>query len=161
MDWGLSDRHREQIRQQMRTTTDARVCRRCAALLRLDQGETVASVAQEFAVSRQTLYNWRERVLSPLACRLSDSPRSGRPLGWTEQRIETLEELLRDSPRCHGFQAGSWTLKLLQTRLEKLCQWDVSRSSLREQLHQLDYVWKRFRYTLKPDPDREKKKTHP
>jgi hypothetical protein len=37
----------------------------------------------------------------------------------------------------------------------------VSEYTLRQKLHQLDYVWKRYRYTLKPDPLREKKKTYP
>jgi len=53
------------------------------------------------------------------------------------------------------------TTGLLQTRLHQLLDWHVSESSLRRELHELDYVWKRFRYRLKPDPQCAKKKTHP
>jgi hypothetical protein len=34
----------------------------------------------------------------------------------------------------------------------------VSDTALREQLHRLGYVWKRPRYVLLPDPEREKKR---
>ncbi len=55
------------------------------------------------------------------------------------------------------FAALDWTAGLLQAGLQQQLDWTVSDDSLREKLHDLDYVWKRYRDTLKPDPFREKK----
>lgn len=161
MDWKLSQSDRDGLQDRMQTTCDARECRRCSALLRLDQGLSVSAVAREFGVSRQTLHNWRDRFHDELSTGLKDQPRSGRPTDWSDRRVETLKKLLDDTPRQHGFHARGWTTSLLQTRLEQLLHWSVSDYSLRQQLHTLDYVWKRYRYKLKPDPLREKKKAHP
>lgn len=161
MDWKLSGKSRGRLRERMQTTVDARECRRCGALLRLDEGDSVSAVAREFGVSRQTLHNWRDRFQAAAEEGLRDQQRDGRPTVWSEERVRMLEKILVESPRQHGFYAVGWTAGLLQTRLEQLLEWHVSQDSLRRKLHQLDYVWKRYRYRLKPDPLREKKKTHP
>lgn len=161
MDWGLSKKNRDRLRQRMRMTADARECRRCNALLRLDEGRSVSAVAREFGVSRQTLHNWHDKFQAAEPDGLKDQPRGGRPTVWTNERVRTVEQLLAGSPRQHGFHAAGWTAGLLKTRLEQLLEWSVSEYALRQKLHHLDYVWKRHRYTLKPDPLREKKKTYP
>lgn len=161
MEWTRSRSQREDLRRLMQTTNDARECRRCRALLELDGGRAVRNVACEYGVSRQTLYNWDRRFREKSSLGLQDRSRSGRPTHWNHERTRTLERLLADSPRQHGFHIAGWTVGLLQTRLQQLLDWTVSESSLRQQLHALDYVWKRFRYVLKPDPEREKKKTYP
>lgn len=160
MDWVLSGKNRDLLRSRMQTTIDARECRRCSALLRLDEGRSVSVVAREFGVSRQTLHNWRDKFHTAEAEGLRDQPRSGRPTVWTVERVGTLKQLLADSPRQHGFHAVGWTAGLLKSRLGQLLEEDVSEYALRQKLHELDYVWKRYRYRLKPDPLCEKKKTH-
>lgn len=161
MDVQFSGKSRRWLRERMRATEDAKECRRCSALLRLDEGVSVSSVAREFGVSRQTVHNWRNRFQDSSTEDLKDQPRVGRPTVWTNERVELLEHLLNETPRQHEFQAAGWTAGLLQTRLRQLLDWNVSEDSLRRKLHQLDYVWKRFRYRLKPDPLRAKKKTDP
>ena len=161
MEWKLSRKSRRSLRERMLTTEDVKECRRCHALLRLDEGQTVTSVAREFGVTRQTVHNWRSRFQDSQSADLMDASRDGRPSVWTNERVELLKQLLEESPRQHEFQASGWTTGLLQTRLHQLLDWHVSESSLRRELHELDYVWKRFRYRLKPDPQCAKKKTHP
>lgn len=159
MDWTLSDQQRSQLRARFQETTDASECRRCEAVLMLDEGRrTVSQIAHHFGVSRQTLYNWRERVPANGEISLTDQTRTGRPTVWTAKRVEELRELLSETPRQHGFQARGWTVSLLLERLDQLLHWRVSEDCLRTQLHELDYVWKRYRYVLKPDREREKKK---
>jgi len=156
----LSDRQRALLRDQLQTTVDAQVCRRSGALLRLDEGRTVAEVAYEFGVTRQTIYNWRNRWEDD--CRkLADAHRSGRPTKWTAEVIADLEAALDQSPRDYGFQMMGWTSGLLRTYLQQTHGLEVSPDSIRSKLHELGYVWKRFRYTLKPDPERVKKTTYP
>jgi transposase len=160
MDGTLSDSQRSHLRELLQTTTDARVCRRCGALLSWDQGRTVAEVAREFGVTRQTLYNWRDRLQDGPG-RLADRPRSGRPTMWTAERIAGLEHALEHSPRDFGFHMNGWTAGLLKTLLRRAVDFDVSEDSVRSKLHELGYVWKRFRYRLRPDPQRGKKNAHP
>ena len=63
------------------------------------------------------------------------------------------------SPDQLGYPAVNWTIPLLQEQLGRCTgQWP-SEDTLRRQLHRLDYVWKRPRYVLDPDPELEKKKT--
>lgn len=161
MDWHVSGKSRRWLRERMLATDDANECRRCSALLRLSEGDSVSSVSREFGVSRQTVHNWRNRFRDESVEGLKDHPREGRPTIWTKERVELLKTLLDETPRQHEFQATGWTAGLLQTRLRQLLDWDVSEDSLRRKLHQLNYVWKRFRYRLTPDPDRAKKKTYP
>ncbi len=159
MDWTLSDQQRSQLRTRFQETTDASECRRCEAVLMLDEGRcTVNQIAHHFGVSRQTLYNWRERVPANGEASLADQTRTGRPTVWTAKRVKELRKLLSETPRQHGFQARGSTVSLLLERLDQLLHWRVSEDCLRTQLHELDYVWKRYRYVLKPDPEREKKK---
>lgn len=156
MEWSLSERLRRQLRDTLRSTNDARLCRRCEALLQVDHGRSVAAVSRHFGVSRQTLYRWRERADGELA----DQSGRGRTSEWTIKRVECLKTALEQSPREFGFQSAGWTVGMLKAQLQQQIDWTVSESSIRRQLHTLGYVWKRFRYALKPDPQREKKTPH-
>ena len=67
---------------------------------------------------------------------------------------------LAAAARSAGLRVGGLTAELLQGHLAKWMSVTVSDTTLREQLHQLGYVWKRPRYVLEPDVDREKKTPH-
>jgi transposase len=157
MKWKLSPPERGALRKRLQATDDARECRRCCALLQLDRGLAVSDVAREFGVSRQTLYNWSHRFRKSASQDLRDRDREGRPTVWTGERTQKLELALDAMPREFGFEAVGWTAELLQTYLNQELGFDVSLTSIRRQLHTLDYVWKRHRYILAPDPQREKK----
>jgi len=156
----LSEEQRVALRHRLQTTTDAQVCRRCGALLSLDEGHSATEVAGEFGVTRQTLYNWRQRLHDD-ALSLADQSRSGRPAKWKPEHLAGLEDALARSPRDFGFQMVGWTAGLLKTMLIQTHGLQVSEDSVRDKLHELGYVWKRFRYTLRPDPQRVKKTAHP
>lgn len=160
MGWNLSSPERSDLCRQLQSSNDARVVRRSGALLKLDRGEPVADVAGELGVSRQTLYNWKHWHKAEHRG-LSDASRSGRPSCWRPRYLRQLRQSMDESPRDHGFRAVSWTSGLLQTHLLDVFDFEVSRRSIRRKLHDLGYVWKRFRYILHPDPNRDKKKTYP
>jgi transposase len=110
------------------------------------------------AVTRQTIYNWLAAYtdrFDPLA--LADAARSGRPRCWTPDLDELLQTLLRETPRQWGYHATNWTVPLLR---QQLATWEgrwLSQDTIRRRLQELGYVWKRTRYVLPPDPDKEKK----
>jgi transposase len=157
----LNRSQRYGLRQQLKHTHDASLYRRTLALLQLDEGKPVTQVARALGVTRQTIYNWIDaytQAFDPLA--LVDAQRSGRPATWTPELQELLRTLLHDSPTAWGYPAVNWTVPLLR---QQLATWDgrwLSQDTIRRRLHALGYVWKRTRYVLPPDPEKEKKTRH-
>lgn len=149
---------RRRLRNQLRHTSDARQFRRLLAVLECDRGEPVSSIAELLGVSRQSVYNWIDR-----ACRhddlgdLLDAPRTGRPAKADETFDTLLGVLLTLPPQRFGYHAHCWTVPLLQDQLKKNMGEEYSVSTVRRSLQRLNYVWKRPRYVLVPDPEREKK----
>ena len=55
----------------------------------------------------------------------------------------------------------NWTVPLLRAYFHDQADCWLSEDTIRRQLQRLGYVWKRYRYVLPPDPEREKKTRHP
>ena len=68
-----------------------------------------------------------------------------------------LAALLAQSPQELGYPHVSWTIPLLLEALEIATGQRPSEDTLRRALRRLEYVWKRPRHDLDPDPEREKK----
>ena len=154
----LSSQERRELQRELGTTEEATLCRRILAILEVDAGKPISGVAELLGVSCQSIYNWIESYRSrndPKA--LADRERPGRPPRWTEEVRIVLQECLKWPPDRWGYQAVSWTVPLLQNWLSEQTGLTFSESSIRQHLHQLGYTWKRPRYVLEPDPEREKK----
>ena len=157
----LTAAQRRQLQGRLRAAEEASYYRRLLALLALDEGDSVADVAERLGVTRQSVYNWaRLYEAEGTAAALQDRYGGGRPSVWTEEREALLVAALRQRPDQLGYPGPNWTIPLLQAYLERVGGLHVSEDTLRRQLRRLDYVWKRFRHRLPPDPEREKK-THP
>jgi len=153
----LSAGQRRDLRRQLEETTSARVFRRTLAVLDVDRGESAADVAYHLGVSRQTVYNWLARYMmtrEPVS--LAEQERPGRPTVWSERLRQRLRKLLDTSPDQCGYYATNWTVPLLQEELSH-AGLDVADDTVRRELAQLGFVWKRSRYVLLPDPEEEKK----
>jgi transposase len=129
------------------------------AVLAYRQGRSVREIANWLQVSRQIIYRWldlfersRDKGLA-----LLDAPRSGRPSQWDLAMEVALMKLLKHLPSELGFFASQWTVPLLQEQLRNDVGVLHSEHTVRRALHRLGYVWKRARYQLIPDPEREKK----
>jgi transposase len=135
--------------------------RRAAALLALDEGQSVGEVAELLGVSRQSVYNWSQAFAqSPRPETLYDDFGGGRPTLWTEKAQALLSECFRLRPEELGYAGMNWTVPLLRECLLDRTGLRLSDDTIRRQLQRLGYVWKRFRYVLPADPQREKKKRH-
>jgi transposase len=132
------------------------------ALLELDRGRSVAAVADLLRVTRQSVYNWaRSFAACPDPAILQDQYGIGRPSVWTEELQTLLLSSFEHRPDELGYAGLNGTVPLLR---EHLYRWDgrwLSDDTIRRELDRLGYVWKRFRYVLPPDPQREKKTRHP
>jgi len=157
----LSVRQRRQLEKQLRHARDARLYRRTLAVLEYDRGRSVTGIARTLHVSRPSVYRWVERYReSSDPESLRDDERSGRPACWTEQCAEWLQSLLKRSPAELGYFAANWNIPLLRDPLQTCLGEKFSDHTIRRALRRLDYVWKRPRYVLPPDPEREKKTSY-
>ena len=155
---GLTRWQRRRLEQQLHETTDAHVFRRTLAVLEVDRGICIASVARSLGVTRQAIYNWVDIYLERYDPEsLADAPRSGRPSAWSDGLQDYLSLLMTTTPDRCGYFAVNWTVPLLQEHLRHTTGRQLSVDSIRRGLSQLGYVWKRSRYVLSPDPEEEKK----
>jgi len=158
----LTSWQRQRLRRQLTDTSDVRLFRRTLAVLEFDFGRPAVDIARMLGVTRQSVYYWVEAYLQahdPAA--LEDEPGRGRHPSLDEDREHLLEALLALSPQDLGYPPTSWTVPLLREALELLAGQQVSADTVRRALRRLDFVWKRPRYDLNPDAEREKKTPHP
>jgi len=158
----LSPRQRRQLERQLKTSRDVRVYRRTLAILEYDRGRSVTEISRTLRVSRPSIYRWIERYRETEdAESLRDEERAGRPPAWTEECSEWLHSFLKRCPTELGYFAVNWTVPLLRDPLQMCMGKKFSDDTIRRALRRLDYIWKRPRYVLAPDPEREKKTAHP
>lgn len=158
----VTPEEQERLEAQLKTTTDARVYRRTLAILEVARGHSVAEVAKTLRVSRQSVYHWIAAYSQqPDPQTLQDHERSGRPGVWTEERMGLLVALLSTTPDRLGYFAMNWTVPLLLEQMEHRTGQRIGDHTLRRELKRQGYRWKRPRYVLAPDPDREKKTLDP
>jgi|SRR5919198_2063851 transposase len=158
----LTAAQRRRLEEQLRATDDAGLFRRTLAVLEAAAGRSIAEIARLLRTSRVSVYHWiacYDRARDPAD--LVDSRGGNHPPLWTEELRAALRASLERRPDHFGYPAVVWTVRLLQDHLERWTSERPSASSLRQQLHALDYVWKRPRYVLDPDPEREKKTADP
>jgi transposase len=131
-----AEAQRQLLEAELKCTSDAAVFRRALALLEVDSGRTAQDLAKTLQIQ----------------------PGQGRPQIWDEEINDLIHSALANPPPALGFTANSWTLPLLHRLLFTLFpQKKISTDTLRRRLKENGYSWKRFRYTLKPDPEAEKK----
>jgi transposase len=154
----LTPPQRYRLRAALRDTADAAAYRRLLAILELDGGQSVTTVADRLGVTRQSVYNWADAFTqSPGLRGLRDHYSGGRPSLWGEPLRALLTECLRQRPDELGYAAVNWTVPLLQEHLERHGGCRLSDDTIRRELQRRGYAWKRYRYVLPPDPQREKK----
>lgn len=153
---------RRHLERQLEQTRDARLYRRTLALLAFAPGQSAADIASLLRVTRQSIYNWVDTYThSGQPAALADENRQGRPRRLGDNEEAFLRTLLAASPQELDYPDGSWTVPLLQEVLYLgTGRWFAERT-VRRALERLDYVRKRPRYVLAPDPEREKKTVNP
>lgn len=160
--FSLSSKERKRLKRLLKSAKDVRLYRRTWAVLQYAGGQPVTQIARSLEVDRRSVHRWLAayaRSTDPAI--LADQPRSGRPPLWTEKCTCWLQSFLPLSPTDFGYFDVNWNVPLLQECLELSCGRRFSKNTLRRQLRRLGYVWKRTRYMLAPDPEREKKTPHP
>ena len=157
----LTPWQRRRLQAEVADTADARLLRRALAVLEVDAGRSPAAVARLLGVTRQSVYNWVGAYLragGPAG--LADRPGRGRPPVLDEDADHFLDALLAMTPQALGYPHANWTVPLLQKTLAIGTGRRPSDDTVRRALAARDYAWKRPRYRLEADPEREKKTAH-
>jgi transposase len=154
-----TSRQRTRLEDQLHNTKDVGVFRRTLAVLEVARGRSLAEVARLLRTSRVSIYHWLERYQQEDdPADLFDQRGGNNPTVWTDELPTLLQASLSYRPNHFGYSALNWTVDLLAEHLTRRGGRPVSATTVRRQLHRLDYVWKRPRYVLVPDPEREKKR---
>jgi len=154
----LTPSQRRKLRDHLSRVQNASPYRRLLAILELGRGKSVAEVADLLGVTRQSVYNWATAFEAcPDATVLDDHYGIGRPRLLNEPLQAMLVACLNAKPEDLGYVPVNWTVPLLQEHLFRHGGRRVSDDTIRRELDRLGYVWKRCRYVLPPDPEREKK----
>src|SRR5438067_823519 len=157
-DLPLTPSQRRRLEEQLRATRDAGVFQRTLAILEAAGGRPVAEIARLLRTSRPSVYQWMERFRSATdPGSLVDHRGGNHPTLWTDKLQALLAASLQERPERFGYSAVEWTVPLLQEHLAGCGGVRPSQRSIRRQLQQQGYVWKRPRYVLDPDPEAEKK----
>jgi putative transposase len=94
-----------------------RLVKRALALLALDRGETLESVAAHQQVENDTVAAWRNRYKCAGLPGLQDKPKPGRPPRIDGvQRAQITALACSDAPEGHG----QWSLRLLADKVVEL-----------------------------------------
>lgn len=114
----LEDVTKGELRDALDSVESKTPAMRLVAAIAYEHGVTQSELAEWFGVERKTIYNWLTRLEEQnyeLAVR--DAARSGRPSRLTSDQRDLLRHVLREPPRKEGFEAETWTPRLVQTYL--------------------------------------------
>lgn len=157
--WYWTAAQRQTLEKALTETRAVVLYRRALALLLVDQGHSVTEVAQWLRVDRSSVHRWIQQFgAAHSAAALKDRRGQAHPPRRSEEVADLVAAALAQSPSQLGYPANSWTVPLLQAFLAVYHpEREISLSTLRRHMRSAGYVWKRFRYVLRPDPEEEKK----
>ncbi|TKX50458.1 IS630 family transposase [Halorubrum sp. ASP121] len=109
--WGgkLDGVDEEQLRQQLRTETDAKAVKRLTSALLYEQGNSPAEIEELLGFPEQTVYDWLDTVAERDLTALGDLPRLGQSTRLTDDQWTELTATLAASPSDAGYDTPTWT----------------------------------------------------
>ena len=131
-----------------RQHADAATRLRAHIILMLAEGHPWSLIGSVLYCSARTIAKCKRRFEGGGIEALVGRP-CGAPTRWSDEAEAILRDALQHSPDEWGYRAVSWTVPLLRDHIEKQWGQRPSGEQVRQQLHQLDYVWKRPRHALR------------
>ncbi|WP_288379899.1 helix-turn-helix domain-containing protein [uncultured Massilia sp.] len=114
---------------------------RAQGILRLSQGLTLQKTADEFGVHLNSVEQWRQRWSKLGLAGLYDGRHTGRPRKWTAQQQQVFGEL--------AVSEGGTVGALLRQVGQIQGQVPISENTAKRYLKEMDFTYKRYRYSLK------------
>lgn len=113
---------------------------RAQGILRLSQGLTLQQTADEFGVHLNSVEQWRQRWSKLGLAGLYEGRHTGRPRKWTPQQQAFGEFAVSE-----GGTVGA----LLRQIEQNQNQVPISENTAKRYLKEMDFTYKRYRYSLK------------
>lgn len=107
------------LQDEIRRSEQARYDHRLHGVLLVAQGLTCPQVATLLGDATRTVQYWVKRFERDGLAGLADEQRPGRPSSLSEQQVEEIDQVLRQSPRAHGLGENLWDGKTLSAFIEK------------------------------------------
>ncbi|MEH2323622.1 MAG: helix-turn-helix domain-containing protein [Nostoc sp.] len=109
---------------------------RIEIMLLADEGKTQRSICQILGCCPATARHWMHIARTGMAHQWQDCP-IGRPKAVNEEYLERLKELIKSSPRDHGYAFRRWTTNWLGKHLAKEFGIEVSDRHIKRLLKQM------------------------
>jgi transposase len=158
----LTSEERDQLQGGIRSTYGF-VLRRCQIILASSQGQTPSQIAPSVGRTpqgvRNVIHAFNQQGLACLEQK-SNRPKRLRTL-LDDGGLETLRDLLHQSPRSFHKPTSLWTLELAaQVSFQQgLTPYQVSTETIRQALKRLGKNWRRAKHWISsPDPEYQRKK---
>lgn len=127
----------DDLRGALEAVEGKRPTQRLLAAIAYKNGVTQTELAAWHGVERRTIYNWLRRLEEePLERAARDDDRPGRPRKLGADERERLEAALREPPSRVGFDAVTWTPRLVRGFVEEAFGVDYSLPSCRRLLRE-------------------------
>lgn len=137
----LTEDERRTLREMGVFHPHSRTRMRAQGILRLSQGLTLQQTADEFDVHLNSVEQWRQRWSKLGLVGLYEGRHTGRPRKWTPQQQQAFGELAV----CEGGTVGALLRQIGQTQ----DQASISENTAKRYLKEMDFTYKRYRYSLK------------
>jgi transposase len=149
-----------QALERLRRRAVGRVSQRAHMVLLSSRGDTIAQIAEIFAVGQDVVRDWLHRYQQGGPAGLEDRPRSGR-LPRDRLARQIVDAQAGQAPDCSGLVQGFWTAPLLAAFLAARFGLVLSASSVRRCLRAAGWRWARPRLAPATHAPGEQRKADP
>jgi len=123
-----------------------RLVRRIHALLALAAGQTVSEVAEDLALSEQTVRDYLRTFLLKGVDSLVYHRPPGRPSKLTKTERKELVILIEAGPEAAGYDCGCWSAALIQDLIYRRFGREYNPHYISDLLHQLGFSFQKARF---------------
>jgi transposase len=132
----LTPLQRQMLRENVMKDLPNSHRQRLEIMLLTDNGKTQAEICRILGCSTATASRWIQLTKSGLAHKYLDCP-VGRPKIVTDEYIESLQGLLKQSPKKYGYSFKAWTISSLCKHLATEVGIEISESHLKRVMRDL------------------------
>jgi transposase len=132
----LTSFQRRLLQESMKEELPSSYKQRLEIILLTDDGKTQVEICRTLGCSTATASRWIQLTKAGLAHKYLDCP-VGRPKIVTDEYMESLQGLLKNSPRDYGYPFKTWTISWLGKHLAKEMGIEVSDSHLKRVMRDL------------------------
>lgn len=149
----LSDEQWDELDRLRFSSKSKTVFRNCLIILKSDSRETIASIAEEFGVTPDTVIRVRRLYRQGGAASLHPIKPTGRPSRATPQYLQAMRDAVNVNPLTLGYGFSTWSVVRLAAHLKKVTGISFGDDQLSRMLHRNRISFQRPKHTMKGKRD--------